>query len=80
VVKARLSDALLFFCEKGTSRFLLLPLRWLGGRNDKTSISKNVVKGVKAIESPQVTAMMGNIKFDFFPVTPWQFAILEIES
>jgi hypothetical protein len=46
----------------------------------KHSIPKNVVKGVKGIESSQVIAMMGNIKFKFFPVTPWQFAILDIES
>jgi hypothetical protein len=34
------------------------------------TIPKNVVKGVKAIESPQVIGTMGNIKFKIFPVTP----------
>jgi len=31
---------------------------------------KNVVKGVKVIESTQVIAGMGNIKFKILPVTP----------
>jgi len=43
------------------------------GRNDdeiEIEIEKKVLKGVKGIESMHVIAMMGNIKFEIFPVTP----------
>jgi hypothetical protein len=50
----------------------------LMGRLD--SDRKNSCQGGKTLESLQVIARMGNIKFEIFPVYPLQFAMLEIES
>jgi hypothetical protein len=61
---------------------MAIPIRDVRLRCGASRIGKIVlqilVKGVWRAKSPQVIAMMGNIKFEKFPVYPTRFDMLDL--